>query len=389
MEGFGVKTVKEMMSELRRIVDRFFVAIGDGARTFDFKHPIISFIVTGVLRIGLAFATYYIVVDWLNIEEQALKISITILAFSLPTLFILWVHRFMNRIVNYRKWSLFWAGVLGIGLAFATYYIVTSRYDLDNDVLESSFTILTLGLPTFFILWLFRTHDVQEQLKKTEENTNNSTFFECARLLATNGPAEDLTETEDLTEEMKENRRKDSFPTKIALEQLAYLRRETNFTNNKIDILTRNLSLNNKTLDFSQLSGLNLSGTKLIKASLINALLIGTYLLDAKLSEADLRNANLSGAYLSRADLNLAKLNDAQLNEAHLSGADLRNANLSEAHLSGADLRGAIIVIGKKKLEGATYNDNTIFTGTPLDNEEARDKEGMRWVPLKYMKILL
>ena len=261
-------------------------------------------------------------------------------------------------ILKYRKSTLIVAAA--IGYVFANYACdIVSFCTPEKPVLESSITILALGLPTFFILWLFRTHD-------TQENINNSTFFECARMLA----------TKDSIEDSDGNLIKESLPQKIALEQLAYLKRETSFDKKKIDLLTRNLFLMRKDLSYAQLSGIDLSGVNLKQAILIQA----------DLSNADLKLADLTGGIdLTGADLHGADLRGADLHGADLKPADLGYSDFSNlADLSNADLRAANLTQAKlddAKLEGTIYNDMTAFEGTWLDNKEARYKAGMIYQP--------
>ena len=77
---------------------------------------------------------------------------------------------------------LIFGGILGLVLAFFTIKylpnMLSSLNHLDSK-LVSSLVILALGLPTFFILWWFRTKDVktqieksQKQIEKTQENIN-------------------------------------------------------------------------------------------------------------------------------------------------------------------------------------------------------------------------
>ena len=205
-------------------------------------------------------------------------------------------------ILEHRKSALIVAGAIGLLLAFGVYNTVADWFN-DTPTLKSSITILALSLPTLFILWMFRTHD-------TQENINNTTLFECARLLAT----------------------KDSLSQKIALEQLAYLRRETSFDKKRIDLLTRNLSLQDKDFSHAQLRGLDLSGADLRKTTLI------------------------------KADLREVTFDKSDLRGIVLSGADLSNTNL----------------------KGSYYNDETNFKVTVYDkSKEARDKAGLIEVPLK------
>ena len=182
------------------------------------------------------------------------------LAIILALLF-LWLRR--TRIVQwptkYRKTFLVLAGISGGVLAYGMYKFFPYTSNTDNPFLHSSLTILFLGLPTFFILWLFRTHDVKKQIDKTEENTNDSTFFECARMLI------------EATQQRGEQLEKKSLLTKIALEQLAYLKRETGFNKERIDLLTQGLNLRDLDLRYTDLRGLNLSRSNVTDTRFNNA----------------------------------------------------------------------------------------------------------------------
>ena len=244
------------------------------------------------------------------------------LIFSVPIiLHELWSYRTnaVQWMLKHRIIVLALTSISGIGLAHCIYNFFSGERDLNNPVLHSSLTILALGLPTFFILWLFRTRDVQE-------NINNSTSFECARMLA---------------EKYVEGNIAVISPQKIALEQLAYLKRKTSFDKEKIDILTKGLRLRGIYLDHARLSGLNLSRSKLESA---------------KLNNADLSGVNLAGAYLGE--------------------VDLRGANLRGADLRGADLTN-FIDDDKTKWKGAFYSYTTKFNGTRLESEANCKKEDM------------
>ena len=219
-------------------------------------------------------------------------------------------------VLKNRTYSLLVASLLGVVLAIAAYHCFDG---LCTTVLHSSLTILALGLPTFFILWLFRTRDVQE-------NINNSTFFECARMLV------------ETTQQGGEGEKK-SLSAKIALEQLAYLRKENSFNKEKIDLLTQGLNL----------------------------------------TRLDLKHAYLGGLNLSRADLS-----NAHLEVADLSGTKLSGTDLSGAYLQGANLSNFIDdVKDKNKWNSATYNNETKFDGTWLAGKEARDKANMEAMSIK------
>ena len=300
---------------------------------------------------------------------------IGLILYSPLTLYLLWPYRtkIVQWILENRTYSLVEASLLGAGFAFAAYYFFCG---LGNDILHSSLTILSLGLPTFFILWLFRTEDVQKQIDKTEENTNNSTFFECARMLV---------------EATRQGGETKSLSTKTALEQLAYLKRKTSFNKERVYILTQGFNLRNLDLSCADLSGADLSiadlrsvdlhGADLNDANLGGANLGRANLSSADLRGADLRNANLSSADLSGADLSVAKLSGANLRSANLRSANLVGANLGGANLRGANLSGAtlknFIANYTTKWKGAIYSAKTKFNGTRLESEASCEKEGM------------
>ena len=218
-----------------------------------------------------------------------------------------------------KRWiSLALAAILGMPLAYGIYQNFEALKP-DSSVLHGSLTILALGLPTFFVLWLFRTHDVQRQINKTKENTNNSTLFECAKML-TEKYSEGYT---------KEN----SLSAKIALEQLAYLRREPGFDKERVNLITQGLSL---------------------------------------------EGVHLRGAHLSGLDLSRANLRKAHLEDANLSGTNLSGANLGYAYLQGTNLSNFVDdVKDKNKWQFASFDEESNFDNTWLESIEARGEAGM------------
>ncbi len=263
-------------------------------------------------------------------------ISASFIVSSLLFVFLLYRTNVIKWILEYRKIFLILAGILGMVLASGVYNLFFDKLFSDNSVLHSSLTILALGLPTFFILWLFRTHDVQRQIDKTKENTNNSTLFECTRMLT------------EATQE-GEDKQKRYLLAKIALEQLAYLKRDPDLDKEReerIDLITQKIDLDRIHLKGARLSGLNLSGARLVQA-----------------------------------DLNNAYLNGVKLTNAFLSGTNLNDADLSDADLRGADLRESIDN-EKTKWKGAIYSTKTKFYKTRLDDSKAsRDEAGMIYKP--------
>ena len=275
-----------------------------------------------------------------------------------------WSKKCKPWILKNRTYSLVLAGIFGTGLAYGMHKLFPYEHNISNPVLHSSLTILALGLPTFFVLWLFRTEDVQRQIDKTEENTNNSTFFECVKMLTN----PQLSEEEITPAQFRSKR--------IALEQLAYLRRETGFNKRRIDLLTSKFNLVNKDLSHADLRGLDLSKAKLSNSSLDDADLSDTNLSGANLSDANLRRTDFSFTDFSFADLSFTDLTDADLTDA-----DLRGVNLIGTDLSNADLRGANLSNftdnDETKWEGAIYSPTTNFNGTRFEDMSLCEKEGM------------
>ena len=154
---------------------------------------------------------------------------------------------------------------------------------------RNSLSLLILGLPTLFILWIFRTHDAQRQI-------DNNTFFECVRMLTSK-------------EKIISNR--------AALEQLVELKQKNTSYKERVDSLTQGILLKNTPLFFARLSGINLCL--------------------ADLTDAYLTNANLSGANLRGADLTGTNLCDTILTDAILYGTDLEKAK----HYDTANFKGA------------------------------------------------
>ena len=206
--------------------------------------------------------------------------------------------KLLKWVVSHRGITLVIAAVLGLLLFGCVYYLLEwcdfLKSFLGNnkfaDLTRNSLSLLFLGLPTFFILWVFRTYDVRKQI-------DNNTFFECVRLLA--------------------NDKEKIISTKVALEQLMYLKRKNPFYKKRIDSLTRGIPLEKANLYFAQLYDINL------------------FLAD--LTDAYLTHANLSGANLGGADLTRTNLCDTILTDAILYGTDLEKAE----HYDTANFKGA------------------------------------------------
>ncbi len=86
----------------------------------------------------------------------------------------------------------------GGGLAIACYFTLDSWSHLKSDLpqLFSSLVLLCLALPTTFLLWLFRTHDVKRQIEEAQENNKlsrlNKNFNDFSNALKLFGEKDNL-----------------------------------------------------------------------------------------------------------------------------------------------------------------------------------------------------
>ena len=153
--------------------------------------------------------------------------------------------------------------------------------------IEKNFTLLILGLPTFFLLWIFRTLD-------TKENLNSNSFFGALDLIAGN-----------------ENQKRYGLITLIDL-------KKKNVYKDKINSILQNMDVVGANFSKLNLSNADLSGVNFQKSNLRGA----------KLQEADLQGANLQGSGLQGADLQGANLKEVSLDRTYLRGAKLQGAVL-------------------------------------------------------------
>ena len=228
-------------------------------------------------------------------------------------------------ILKYRKISLLICGIIGVAFSclFSLLSYLLSCYFPDTFLesspqLKSHLTILFLGLPTFFLLWFFRTSDTRESL-------NSSNFFGALNLL---GGAVDTQK-------------------RYGLVQLLDLKKKGIYEK-QVNSIVNNLSLNQT----------DLKKMRLKKADLRGANLQGADLEGVDLEEADLRWSSLSGANLKGANLQGADLEGALLIETDLQGANLGGTDLSLTKFIRSDLRR--VALHKAKIGG------TQFTGSDL-----------------------
>ena len=240
----------------------------------------------------------------------------------------------------------------------------------------SSLQLLLLGLPTFALLWYFRTNDTREQVDKSTEQIDKSTeqinqgqLFEGLKnltdddalkievgtqqliILSKSVPSYDEQIKLAFIERLKrppklerDNEDKEIQPKQrytYAQYILDWLAEYQNEHGGEMNLEGCDFSFQ----EFSKKTNFDVlrkdSGNKIESLSFYMANLIRANLIRANLIRANLIRANLSDANLSDADLSDADLSDADLNDANLSNTDLRGANLNDADFTYADLRGA------------------------------------------------
>ena len=231
-------------------------------------------------------------------------------------------------IYKYRKTSLALSAGISI-LLFCLFlcfwpdiacYIGTDE-DFNNRI-KASLSLLCLGLPIAYLLWLFRTHD-------TLENLHRRSFFDALKLLTS----------------------EEGSAKGMGLKQILFLRSKVKGYESEIDNLTPNLNLKGAYLKKAELQGVKLQGANLQEAKLQGADLRGAQLQEAELQKANLQEAQLQEAELQWAQLYQADLQKANLQWAHFQEANFQEANFQEANFQEADLRGAHL--RGAKLEGA------------------------------------
>ena len=217
--------------------------------------------------------------------------------------------------------------------------------------IEKNFTLLILGLPTFFLLWIFRTLD-------TKESLNSNSFFGALNLIAGD-----------------KNQKRYGLITLIDLKKKNVYKDKINSILQNMDVVGANFSKLN--LSNSDLSGVNFQESDLRGSKLQEADLQRANLVYADLQEANLQDADLQGVNLDYANLQDADLQGVNLDYANLQGANLQGANLQRAYLRGSNLQGVKLDISSLQgadLNGANYDSKTIL---PFSDEVAK-QEGMK-----------
>ena len=261
---------------------------------------------------------------------------LTFLFLFLPTIFFLWLYYddIKKKFYNYqnRKLWIFGSAIVGIILTLSFYFIFK---DWLEKRLLANLTLLALSLPTIFLLWLYRTYDVKKQIEKTEDNTHQTNYLKAIDLIlegyikAKKGESEDDKKTNNELD--RQTKIKKITTGSIQLSRLRSKEILQDEINHNSQYLLKGADLQGAYLQGANLEGANLEGANLQGADLQGADLQGANLQGANLQGADLQGANLKGA-----NLRWANLQGADLFGADLFGADLFGAYLQGANLQGA-----------------------------------------------------
>lgn len=295
----------------------------------------------------------------------------------------------------------FRAEVGGVGTAFQTFLTKGGEGQLEwREALQ--LLLLVIGLPSAFILWLFRDIHVNETLANQRKDVNLKEFQEIQMRAAGaldekypaharetlqiaalhqlrsflrgdygesfRRPAWELlrarmatsareTGTRAIVEsvEAHDEAQPDSGLSRVdwAEAKVTEIRRamaavaphavanaeRAVIREDSRSIFRADLPLTGTCFDLIDVSGPRSSaGALLASRALSQCSFIGANLREAHLEGADLSGAHLEGADLSGSHLEGADLGNAHLEGADLSGSHLEGANLREAHLEGADL---------------------------------------------------
>ena len=212
-------------------------------------------------------------------------------------------------------------------------YFLLGAVDLTaNERLNNSLFLIILSLPTLFVLWLYRTHDVKQQIEQSAEQINLSMLHKATDMVA------------------------DKDPTRksVGLKQLDQIKKNGLFLD-EINILIKSSIGKEVNLEKTNLEGIDFEGVNLTKANLQEVNLQGV-----NLTEANLEGANLQGAKLQGAKLQEVNLQEVNLQEVNLKGVNLKGVNLTEANLTGANLTGANLEganLTEANLEGANLTE--------------------------------
>ena len=228
-------------------------------------------------------------------------------------------------------------------------YFLLGAVDLTaNERLNNSLFLIILSLPTLFVLWLYRTHDVKQQIEQSAEQINLSMLHKATDMVA------------------------DKDPTRksVGLKQLDQIKKNGLFLD-EINILIKSSIGKEVNLVGAYLEGVDLEGVDLEKANLQNANLQNANLAEVNLQNADLTEASLAGANLQGVNLQGVNLTGANLKEVNLAGANLQGTSLQGINLQGANFEKAdlekAVFTGAKNLNKALNLDKAIHLAQALD----------------------
>ena len=259
-------------------------------------------------------------------------------------------RRFRDVVLKRRLRYLILGGLCGIVLVFF-YFCVTGIISIDNIIkfnfleqvktvsfFNTHFPLLLISLPVALLLWLFRTHDIREQLKKTQkqiektqENINFNVFANAQKMVAAIERDNNNKKTE-----------KTLINQALGLLKILDLQRQGLFLK-EIGIIIRKIDFSGIDLKNQDLQGADLEKANLQYANLEDADLEGANLRGTNLEGANLEGAGLYGANLYQADLRRASLRQAVLSKATLLCTKLQEADLEVAELSETDFRYALL----------------------------------------------
>ncbi len=96
-------------------------------------------------------------------------------------------RKYLPCVLKHRFIALVIPTIVGIAIfgLFAYFQILCYLFlFLTNERIITNLLIVTLSVPTFLILWVFRTHDTKKQLNKAQENIKQQDFHDALNMLA-------------------------------------------------------------------------------------------------------------------------------------------------------------------------------------------------------------
>ena len=310
-----------------------------------------------------------------------------------------WIKEGWKKSRPQRFWFLVSGAILGLVL-FCLFYLWVFPCFFDDfkngkNNIANSILLLILSLPVLTILWIYRTYDTQEQIKKAQEQINLSILSKGL----------DLITSEDVKNKIN------GLSLLLNLKKRQVFQEQIEFAISNIDFRGENLSgLNLSGLDLSGIDfteafmvGVNLKGT-ILKNAILNKVIFKLHTAKEKLikrgggNRIEIRsgignweNANFEGADLSSIDLqpdHPVSIIDGvnNINKANLKNCILFETNLEDVNLEGMNLSGTKLEWAKIGRENKLYTctvslDTTVFSADrSFFSEEAQEilREGDR-----------